>query len=170
MPRNRNRARKQSKAAKNCKKNRRTNKHAKAVVEKELALFQQKMKTVGCFVKGQAYSGIKGDGNCVFRAVSDQLYGNEDHHMVLRAQAVEFMALSRDLMEAFVIGESYDEYIGRMAKEGVWAGHLELQALSVALQVNIIVHHLQTAPAILNNFSYDNPALHLSFHLGVIST
>mmetsp|Transcript_946 Transcript_946/g.2255 ORF Transcript_946/g.2255 Transcript_946/m.2255 type:complete len:266 (-) Transcript_946:1932-2729(-) len=161
MPRNRNRARKQSKAAKLSKKNRRKNKHDKAVVEKELELFQQKMKTVGCFVKG-----IKGDGNCLFRAVSDQIYGTEDLHTSLRAQSIEFMIIARDLMEAFVIGESYDDYVTRMAKEGVWAGHLELQALSMALQVNIIVHHLRTAPAVLNNFSGDSRTLHLSFHLG----
>jgi OTU domain-containing protein 3 len=139
-------------------------------VLRELHLFQLKMKTLGCSVKGDFYSGIKGDGNCVFRAVSDQLYGVEDQHLALRAQTVETMVRAREEFEAFVVGESFDQYVARMAKEGVWADHLELQALSVVLRVNITVHHLQGAPAVIHNFPDESQTLHLSFHLGVTAT
>ena len=34
---------------------------------------------------------IEGDGNCMFRAISDQLCGDESMHGELRALAVEYM-------------------------------------------------------------------------------
>ncbi|KAL8441678.1 hypothetical protein Emag_006970 [Eimeria magna] len=40
----------------------------------------------------------EGDGNCLYRAFSDQLYGSQEHHLFLRKLAVEVMAT----FEAFV--------------------------------------------------------------------
>lgn len=31
---------------------------------------------------------VEGDGNCMFRAISDQLYGNEIYHKELRKYAM----------------------------------------------------------------------------------
>lgn len=36
-----------------------------------------------------------GDGNCQFRSVSQQLYGSQEHHMKLRALAVQHMRCAR---------------------------------------------------------------------------
>ncbi|XP_073274319.1 OVARIAN TUMOR DOMAIN-containing deubiquitinating enzyme 7-like isoform X4 [Primulina huaijiensis] len=48
------------------------------------------------------------DGNCFFRALADQLEGNEDKH------------------------EKYRNMVVRFIKEGNWSGHVELQAASLA--------------------------------------
>eukprot|EP00439_Symbiodinium_sp_Y106_P006341 s3077_g1.t1 len=34
---------------------------------------------------------VEGDGNCQYRALSDQLYGSEEHHAAVRAQVVEHL-------------------------------------------------------------------------------
>lgn len=48
----------------------------------------------------------------------------------------------RDDFAPFVFDEDYDEYIAEMRKDGTWGGNLELQALSLKYECNIIVHHL----------------------------
>ena len=40
---------------------------------------------------------VGGEGNCLFRSVSHQSYGNSNHHMRIRTTGVQFM---RDLMRA----------------------------------------------------------------------
>ena len=41
-------------------------------------------------------------GNCLFAALSDQLYGDESHHMEIRARVVEFMRLNGAYFKPFL--------------------------------------------------------------------
>ena len=45
---------------------------------------------------------IPGDGNCLFRALDDQLHGNSTNHILHRKQVVEFMEQHREDFESFV--------------------------------------------------------------------
>lgn len=50
----------------------------------------------GRYVAALAEMGLtieecEGDGNCMFRAVSHQVYGDDSHHAQVRAAAVEYM-------------------------------------------------------------------------------
>ncbi|KNG51575.1 cysteine proteinase [Stemphylium lycopersici] len=47
-------------------------------------------------------SQIRGDGNCLFNALSDQLYGNQDMHEVLRATTIEHMKDSADFYRQYM--------------------------------------------------------------------
>lgn len=38
--------------------------------------------------------------------------------------------------------QSFDDYCDEMASDGEWGGHAELQAMSLGLQVNIVIHQL----------------------------
>eukprot|EP00906_Rhabdomonas_costata_P013189 RCo018961 len=89
---------------------------------------------------------VTGDGNCQFRAVSDQLFGSEEHHAQLRASAVKWLkenavtplgdpaTASRwpDFLDTdeFHDWKAYVEYI---TKDGSWGDHLSLLALAEAL-------------------------------------
>ncbi|MCJ1249861.1 hypothetical protein MMC30_007087 [Trapelia coarctata] len=42
-----------------------------------------------------------GNGNCLFISFSDQLYGNEDHHLEIRARVVEYLAEHADYFKPF---------------------------------------------------------------------
>ncbi|XP_073274317.1 OVARIAN TUMOR DOMAIN-containing deubiquitinating enzyme 7-like isoform X2 [Primulina huaijiensis] len=73
------------------------------------------------------------DGNCFFRALADQLEGNEDKHEKYRNMVVRFIKNNREMFEPFVEDEvSFDEYRRSMGQEGNWSGHVELQAASLA--------------------------------------
>ncbi|KAF4316878.1 hypothetical protein JM18_008048 [Phytophthora kernoviae] len=83
---------------------------------------------------------IRKDGNCLFRALSDQLYGHERRHLELRRRLVDFINLEQAFFEPFVAGEGVMEYCARLREAGAWGGHPELVAASRLLGVNIIVH------------------------------
>jgi len=76
---------------------------------------------------GLAEKKIAGDGNCQFRALSDQLYRTPDHHMFVRRKVVEQLARVRDSYSGYVPME-YNKYLKNMSKYGEWGDHVTLQA------------------------------------------
>ena len=68
------------------------------------------------------------DGNCLFRSVSHQLYGTEEHHDLIRSKCVEYMELMGSFFENFFFVEK-ETYFENMRKDGVWGGEPEIQAL-----------------------------------------
>ena len=73
-----------------------------------------------------------GDGNCMFRAVSDQVYGNEDYHGIIREKCMKYLLIERQFFSQFVEGgdKEFDNYINMKSKSGVWGDDVELQAIS----------------------------------------
>jgi len=53
-----------------------------------------------------------------------------------------------------------------MRRSGIWAGHLELNALSHACKINIVVHQRDSAPYHFANFDSTHKTIHLSYHMG----
>ena len=72
------------------------------------------------------------DGNCMFRAVSDQVYGNEDYHYIIREKCMDYLLIERDFFSQFIEGgnKEFDNYINMKRKSGVWGDDVELQAIS----------------------------------------
>ncbi|CAM0943096.1 unnamed protein product [Alopecurus aequalis] len=70
---------------------------------------------------------VKGDGNCQFRALSDQLYQTPDHHEFVRAQIVSQLKSNRDAYDGYV-PMAYDEYLDKVSRNGEWGDHVTLQA------------------------------------------
>lgn len=74
-----------------------------------------------------------GDGNCLFRALSDQLYGNPGRHLEIRHQVCNYLAQHESRYKAFVDmdeEESWESHLEQMAKQGTYGGHLELSAFA----------------------------------------
>lgn len=79
-----------------------------------------------------------GDGNCLFRALSDQLYGTPQYHAELRAETCEQLAAHPDLYAGFVETEHpFDVYVRNMRELGTYGGHLELSAFAHLKQKQI---------------------------------
>ena len=88
---------------------------------------------------------VAADGNCFFRALSDQRWGDDSHHASLRADVVEYMKKNRDSFEPFIEDdEKWDPYIARMAEDGTWAGNMEVQAASHVCMANFCVHQVRS--------------------------
>ncbi|CAN4093741.1 unnamed protein product [Withania somnifera] len=111
---------------------------------------------------------VTSDGNCFFRALGDQLEGNEEEHEKYRDMTVKFIRNNRDMFEPFIEDDvPFDEYCESMEKDGTWAGHMELQAASLVTHTNICIHRHMSPRWYIQNFdNRESRMLHLSYHDG----
>ena len=72
---------------------------------------------------------IKGDGNCQFRSLADQLFGTPDRHVEVRRIVIAQLTRNADDYSVFV-PDDYSDYVRKMSKDGEWGDHLTLQAAS----------------------------------------
>ncbi|KYN97770.1 OTU-like cysteine protease, putative, partial [Plasmodium reichenowi] len=64
------------------------------------------------FKKNFYIKSIRTDGNCLFRAVSDQLYNHEENYKEIRKKVVEHLLKNEELYKNFIeYDESYKSYI-----------------------------------------------------------
>ena len=80
---------------------------------------------------------VGGGGDCFFRSVSHQLYGDCNYHMRIRTAGVQYM---RDHPERFIESNtenSWLRYLYYMSLQGTWADALIIQAVAEALNVSI---------------------------------
>lgn len=111
---------------------------------------------------------VTADGNCFFRALADQLEGNEEEHKKYRSMVVQYIVKNREMFEPFIEdGVPFEEYCLSMEEDGTWAGHMELQAASLVTHANICIHRSMSPRWYVRNFD-DRDALmiHLSYHNG----
>lgn len=76
---------------------------------------------------GLAERQVAGDGNCQFRALSDQLYRTPDRHMLVRSQVVAQLAEYPNSYSSYVPMD-YNKYLENMTRDGEWGDHVTLQA------------------------------------------
>ncbi|XP_020084684.1 OTU domain-containing protein 5-A-like [Ananas comosus] len=81
---------------------------------------------------------VRGDGNCQFRALSDQLYRTPEYHKFVRRQVVKQLKSCRKFYEGYV-PMSYDDYLKKMSKSGEWGDHVTLQAAADWYGVRILI-------------------------------
>ncbi|KAK4477285.1 hypothetical protein RD792_016499 [Penstemon davidsonii] len=75
---------------------------------------------------------VSGDGNCQFRALSDQIYRSPEYHKHVRKEVVKQLKDNRALYESYV-PMKFKKYHKKMAKLGTlwfgeWGDHVTLQA------------------------------------------
>lgn len=83
---------------------------------------------------------VGGKGDCLFRSVSDQLYGTPEHHRYVRQACVDYMRTHKDSFESMIQRSqmaypaekqrSFEVYLRDMEKQGTWGGEAELAAIS----------------------------------------
>uniref|UniRef100_A0A7N0T6T9 ubiquitinyl hydrolase 1 n=1 Tax=Kalanchoe fedtschenkoi TaxID=63787 RepID=A0A7N0T6T9_KALFE len=81
---------------------------------------------------------VQGDGNCQFRALSDQFYRSPEHHKIVRQQVVHQLKSRPELYEGYV-PMSYGDYLKKISRTGEWGDHVTLQACADSYGVKIFV-------------------------------
>ncbi|KAM0786060.1 hypothetical protein ACM66B_006871 [Microbotryomycetes sp. NB124-2] len=75
-----------------------------------------------------------GDGNCLFRALSDQLTGNEASHSLIRHQVCEYLAQNAERYSPYVDSDAvpggYQGHVASMRQLGTYGTDIELTAFS----------------------------------------
>ncbi|KAK9367176.1 NADP-dependent oxidoreductase domain-containing protein [Lipomyces kononenkoae] len=113
---------------------------------------------------------ITGDGNCLFRALSDQLYGSPERHTHLRTEVVQFLRDNKAQFISFLPAASayhgstgasrksarratngpssdglptdkkWEGYLEMMSKDGVYGDNLEIVAFAKRFNVDVKIH------------------------------
>lgn len=119
--------------------------------------------------KGLKVKEMESDGNCLFRAIADNLDGDADLFGYYRQEAVDYIREHPDDYVAFIEDdETVDEYCDRMEQDGKWGDQLEMNALAARFKFNIMVHQVDypSTPQIFHEPSKNFPMVHISYHLG----
>ncbi|CDO69973.1 hypothetical protein BN946_scf184836.g47 [Trametes cinnabarina] len=81
-----------------------------------------------------------GDGNCLFRALSDQLYGTPSHHLKLRQDICDWIEAHKERYAPFVEDErGLEHHLSCMRQPATYGGHLELSAFAHMTKRNVKV-------------------------------
>ena len=92
---------------------------------------------------GREPVNIVGDGNCLFRSVSHQLYRTESHHAQIRALAIQHLINCPEHFIESNTEQSWSHYLQIMSRLGSWADHIIIQA--VANANNLRIHITESA-------------------------
>ncbi|CAF4364865.1 unnamed protein product, partial [Adineta steineri] len=103
---------------------------------------------------------IESDGNCYFRALSDQISGSEEGHRILRILILDFISDNRELFEPFIDHEyfsSWNDFVFKMRQDGTFADGTIIVASATLLRREIIIHQNEQRPVLFKaSFSMSN--------------
>ncbi|NWS14332.1 OTUD3 protein, partial [Pachyramphus minor] len=86
---------------------------------------------------------VPGDGNCLFRALGDQLEGHSRNHLRHRQETVDYMVKQREDFEPFVEDDvPFEKHVTNLAKPGTFAGNDAIVAFARNNQINVVIHQL----------------------------
>ena len=82
--------------------------------------------------------------NCLFRALSDQLFGHPEKHKQLRKEVVTYMRNHKEDFEPFHSDENvpFDHHLDLLERDGTYAGNDGLVAFARANNITIAIHQL----------------------------
>ena len=110
---------------------------------------------------------VGGDGNCLFRSVSDQMDNTEKNYKEYRSRCIEYMVQNKDEFINFLEDdEPFDKYIQRMSEDGEWGGNLEIYALSRLLNANFYIYIFKQPMYVVNNFDKPKKNILMTYHDG----
>nr|XP_048297802.1 putative bifunctional UDP-N-acetylglucosamine transferase and deubiquitinase ALG13 isoform X2 [Myodes glareolus] len=87
------------------------------------------------------------DASCLFRAISEQLFYSQIHHLHIRRACVSYMKENQETFESYVEG-SFEKYLERLGDPKESAGQLELRALSLIYNRDFILYRYPGKPPI----------------------
>ncbi|KAL5763713.1 hypothetical protein ACOSP7_016069 [Xanthoceras sorbifolium] len=117
--------------------------------------------------KGFEVKKMLEDGNCLFRAIADQVYGDSEAYDLVRQMCLDYMERERDHFSQFIT-EGFTSYCKRKRRDKVYGNNVEIQALSEMYNRPIHIYSYTTEPINIFHGSYrtDTPPIRLSYHHG----
>ena len=111
---------------------------------------------------------IPGDGNCLFRALGDQLNGDIHDHMKHREDVVQFMKDNREDFEPFVEDDiSFDEHMRDLSQPCTFGGNDSIVAFARLHDLTVVIHQLDKPLwQVFSEGGNRNKELHISYHNG----
>ena len=95
--------------------------------------------------QNQYMHDVSPDGNCMFRALSHQLYGSDNHHVQVRQMLLEVIQCNYTIYQPYWIEDmpwgkvTFNAHLQRLAHVGSWGTQVELQAVSDCFNITVFV-------------------------------
>ncbi|TFK13684.1 glutaminase kidney isoform, mitochondrial [Platysternon megacephalum] len=111
---------------------------------------------------------VPGDGNCLFRALGDQLEGHSRNHLKYRQETVDYMIKQREDFEPFVEDDvPFERHVANLAKPGTFAGNDAIVAFARNNQMNVVIHQLNAPLWQIRGTDKSNAReLHIAYRYG----
>ncbi|XP_010145465.1 PREDICTED: OTU domain-containing protein 3, partial [Eurypyga helias] len=111
---------------------------------------------------------VPGDGNCLFRALGDQLEGHSRNHLRHREETVAYMIKQREDFEPFVEDDvPFEKHVTNLAKPGTFAGNDAIVAFARNNQINVVIHQLNAPLWQIRGTDKNNAReLHIAYRYG----
>ena len=80
----------------------------------------------------------QGDGNCLFRSYSFQLFGSEEEHIAIRTAAIRLVNLNQSVFTPYLTSlnkTTMEEHIQHVQRPSVFGTHIEILAIATLLNV-----------------------------------
>uniref|UniRef100_H0WUP0 OTU domain-containing protein 5 n=2 Tax=Otolemur garnettii TaxID=30611 RepID=H0WUP0_OTOGA len=118
--------------------------------------------------KGFIIKQMKEDGACLFRAVADQVYGDQDMHEVVRKHCMDYLMKNADYFSNYVT-EDFATYINRKRKNDCHGNHIEMQAMAEMYNRPVEVYQYSTEPINTLHGIYQNEEepIRVSYHQNI---
>lgn len=92
-----------------------------------------------CLFLGMKQHEMEDDGNCQFRALSQELYGSQRHHDIVRAQVVSYLQKNEAEYKAFFDDAEWAHYLENIGQLKTWGDELSLRAAAEAFAIKVHV-------------------------------
>lgn len=134
--------------------------------DQDFASFSNQLESLGLKIKD-----IPGDGNCLFRALGDQIEGDHTSHARHRRETVKYMRDHRSDFEPFMEDNvSFDKHLEQLSKLSTYGGNDSIVAFARNHGVNIVIHQLNEPRWVIYGGDYSKNGhtreLHISYHNG----
>ena len=106
--------------------------------------------------RGMVETQIEADGNCQFRALADQLFGDQERYAECRAAAINQLRSEPDRYRDFT--EDWETYVSRMENDREWGDQITLQAAADYYEVTA---HVYSHDPEISDFPLVLPSTHL---------
>jgi len=130
-------------------------------------------------VMGLKVREVIGDGNCLFRALADQLDGDDHAHSRHRQDVVRYITEHRADFEPFIEDDvPFSQHVQNLALDGTYAGNDSIVAFARLHKLTVVIHQLDSPAWEVHGETVDKaPAsskpspslvrqLHISYHNG----
>ena len=97
---------------------------------------------------------IRGDGNCMFRALALGGFGCENSYPLIREMIWDFIHTNSERFIPFITDGDLDNYLKNKRKNKTWGDHIELIAFSELFNWTISVYDLETD--LSPHYSFEN--------------
>ncbi|TSR39561.1 OTU domain-containing protein 3 [Bagarius yarrelli] len=131
--------------------------------EDEFLSFSKQLQALGLQLRE-----VQGDGNCLFRALADQMEGHSRNHLRLREETVQYMMTHRQDFEPFVEDDvPFTKHVLDLAEPGTFAGNDAIVAFARSQQVKVVIHQLNAPLWEINGSEKPLcPELHIAYRYG----